>query len=156
MIETRYKEKLPNSMSYPIGTNALSHGLRGVQIADLGVSYLASPHVAASKFRQVLEGGRDYPILRAAFTRWDKRPSVGDSTWAQEYLAGVWRLEVFPVLREVRAIARGQLLETGLPAIREWLSSARPPSWYYGRKRCDVIFSSLEGRVRIEEVVEAA
>jgi len=68
----------------------------------------------------------------------------------------VWRLEVFPVPRELKAVARRQLVETGVPAIRKWLAAERPPSWYYGRKRCDVIFSGGSGTVTIDEVVEAA
>jgi hypothetical protein len=157
MIRTEFRSKLANAFSYPIGAEVLSHGLNGVpQLSSLSISFRSSPDVSASAFRRLILEGRPYPIIRARFTRWDKRPSVGDDGWAQEYLAGVWRLEVFPVPRGIKAIARRHLLDTGIPAVRSWLAAPRAPSWYYGRKRCDVMFSPDEATIAVTESVDAA
>ncbi len=95
-------------------------------------------------------------MLSARFDRWDKRPSFGDDPWIQEYLEGKWSLWVYPVRRQRKSQAKEALLNDALLRVAGWFSKGRAPSWYWGRKRCNVTFLPAEGEVRIDEVIEAS
>jgi hypothetical protein len=100
----------------------------------------------------VVESGEPHLVLSARFERWEKRPSISDE-W-QKYLDGRWSLWVYPVRRQLKAVAKTVLIDRGLARISDWLSAERPESWYFGRKACDVIFIPDDGEVRIDEIVE--
>jgi hypothetical protein len=48
------------------------------------------------------------------------------------------------------------LVAEGLPGIVKWFALDRSPSWYFGRKSCEVVFVPADGTVRVEESVEAS
>ena len=88
-------------------------------------------------------------MVSACFRRWGKGPSIGDQF--TDYLGGVWMLKVYPLYRPLRGVAKRELLARGLPAVEQWLQIERPSSWYWGEKRCDIIFDPSEGVLRVEE-----
>lgn len=152
-----YKPELPSFLSFTIGTDAISGLLQGVpQFGSLELVFSADPLLSATRFRRLVEADEPHPVLRAHFVRWDKKPSIGDELWVQEYLQGKWTLWIYPVRRTLKAKARQALIAKGLPGIAKWLALDRPPSWYFGRKSCEVVFVPKDETVRIEESVEAS
>jgi hypothetical protein len=156
-LAPRYKPKLPSFLAFPIGAEAISTFVRDVpQFGCLELVFSADPMLSATRFRQLIEAEEPHPVLRADFVRWDKRPSIGDVQWVQEYLQGKWSLWAYPVRRTLKATARQALVAEGLPLIVKWLAHGRSPSWYFGRKSCEVFFVPKDGTVRIGESVEAS
>jgi hypothetical protein len=155
-LAPRSKPKLPSYLSFPIGTEAISAFLKDVpQFGSLDLVFSADPMRSVTRFRRVIEADKPHPVLRAQFVRWEKKPSIGDESWLQEYLQGKWSLWVYPVRRILKPKAKQALVSQGLPRIAEWLALDRPPSWYFGRKSCEVVFVPKDETVRIEESVEA-
>jgi len=155
-VRTEYRERLQRGFSYPVGLRDLARSLGAVpQASNLHVKFHRSPTTSLSRFRAGIQEGRSYPVVKATFARWDKQPSIGDDPRHSEMLEGLWTVDVFPVPSKLRSIARQELLDVGLPALSAWLSRRRPPAWYHGLKRCDVILEPVEGKVKAEEYVEA-
>lgn len=150
-----YKPKLPSFLSFPVGTDAIGAALKDVpQFTSLRLVFSPDPIVSATTFRRLVESDQPHVVLRARFERWDKNPSLGDDSWVLEYLSGRWSLWVYPVRRQLKAVARAVLIDRALPKIAEWLSVERPASWYFGRESCEIVFIPKDGAVRIEESVE--
>jgi hypothetical protein len=150
------KPKLASFLSFPIGAEAINVSLKDVpQFSSLELVFSADPILSATNFRRLIEADEPHVVLRARFERWDKKPSIGDASWVQEYLHGKWSLWVYPVRRQLKAQAREAVLTRGLPKIAEWLSLDRPSSWYFGRKICEMVFVPKENAIRIEESIEA-
>jgi len=122
---------------------------------DVEVWFRDTPFPFQSEFDAALRETRKYPVVRANFTRWDKKPSIGSSALEQRYLAGVWTISAYPVLRTKRADARRLLLAQGLPLLASWFTRDRPASWFYGRKVCELLFDPQEPKVVVEERADA-
>jgi hypothetical protein len=137
------KPRLPTFLSYPIGAEALSDGLRGIpQFEELTLRFWDNPVNRASTFRRLVETDAPHMVLRAMFER------VG------KLLHGQWKVDVYPVRRDRKSHARVALVKDALPRIVSWFSEERPPSWYWGRKCCNVVFIPAEGTVRFEDIIE--
>ena len=152
-LQTRYKSRLPQGFSYPLGLEDLNKVLGDIsQAADLHVSFSNAP--LGKGFRLLMKRDLPHQVLAARFSKWDKEPSIGDNTFADEYLRGHWSITVYPVASVRRSQARALLIEV-LPAVREWFSRARPESWYYGRKVYEIRFDPLEETIDANDLVEA-
>jgi hypothetical protein len=154
MIPHRYKPKLPNYLSYPIGFEAISGALKHIPMFDeIELTFSIYNSEGATSFRETVKSKKPHVLVSATFIRWDKRPSIGDE-W-EAYLRGKWELRIYPCGRESRAIAKTALIRDGLPEIARWLSATRPPAWYWARKRCDVVFLPDKGTIELREFDDA-
>ncbi len=125
--------------------------LETIAICDeINLGFRGHPGLSAMEFRQTIEAGRPHVIMTAEFVRWDKKPSIGNESWLQEYLQGKWSLDIYPVVRNQRAAAKAVLLAEGLPKITEWFSKKRAPSWYWGRKYFHVMFWPAKGALQFK------
>ena len=74
----------------------------------------------------MLVENQPYPIMSAAYHP-ARKPGLSaaefmiERGWYDEH----WDLTVYPVLRKTRSIAKGLLVEHGLPALTRWMSGAR-------------------------------
>jgi hypothetical protein len=152
MIPTSYKSKLPHTLSYPVGAEALSESLKGVpQEAALSVGVYSQPILFASEFRKLRDSKSPYPILNATFRHIQPGVSASNRFIAEGWYEETWELSVYPVPRELKFVARQILLSEGLPRIKKWLSAERPPSWKHGRKHCEIYFTENDGRIIVRE-----
>ena len=125
------------------------------QASELQVSFSRSPLLTSvTAFQSQVDRDLPHLVLEARFVRWDKGPSLSDSTYCAQYMRGHWSISVYPVASIRRAQARKVLL-AALPSMQEWFSRSRPESWYHGRKSCEVVFDPIEGTLRTAERVEA-
>ena len=155
VLQTRHKSRLSQGFSYPLGLQDLEKALGDLsQATELHVSFYACPPgVHDMHFRSLVKRDLPHTVLEARFSKWDKRPSMSNSTFTDEYLRGLWSIIVYPVASVRRSLARGLLIDA-LPSVREWLSRTRPESWYYGEKLCEVRFDPLEGTIAVTDIVE--
>lgn len=152
MLHPRWRQKLSERLSYPIGAELLSRELeKHPELPKLELHFTSSPIISNSEFRQMVDNRVPYVVLRVQFVRWDKRLSYGDDEWIQEYLRGKWTIDIFPVLRSLRSRVKAKLISEALAQVATWIAKPRKPAWYYGRKQFEVIFQPDEGGVEFRE-----
>ena len=156
MLATRFKHRLRRGLSYPLGLADLERAIGAIsQASELQVSFSRSPlPTSVTAFQSQVDRDLPHLVLEARFVRWDKGPSLSDSTWTREYMRGHWSISVYPVASIRRAQARKVLL-AALPLIQEWFSRSRPESWYHGQKSYEIEFDPAEGTLRANDHVEA-
>jgi len=152
MIPTRYKSKLPKSLSYPIGAQDISDGLKGVpQEPGLSLGFYDRPTIFASDFQKLRSSNSPYPIMSASFRKVQPGFSGSNQDIAEGYYDENWEISVYPVSGEYRSVAKRSLLDDGLPQIRNWLSVNRSPSWKQGRKILEILFLESDGKLLVRE-----
>lgn len=152
MIPTRHKARLPKSLSWPLGAEAISAALADApHVADLTLSFADSPVWPASEFQRLLRESRPYPLLVAQY-RPASKPGYGGMTALVErgWFEAKWELQVNPVPRADRAAAAAALRETGLPAVAEWLRSSGRAGWEGRAHRLALVFSRAGGTLTPE------
>lgn len=149
-MTTRYKEKLPSHLSYPVGLEFLATELAQVPQTDkLSVSFYA--HAGrASEFEQKRRDGAYYPVLTASFHHWRLSCSESNEMREEGLYDPTWQIVVCAVSRKCRAVARTLLREQGIPAIKAWLRTPRTDTWLQGRKEISVYFSEKDESVIVE------
>ena len=152
MIPTTYKSKLPHTLSYPVGAEAVSVSLKGVpQESALSIGFYDHPTIFASEFKKLRESKSPYLIFSVAYRHLRPGISASNQFIAEGWYEETWELKVYPVPHSHKAVARQALLSEGLPRVREWLSAERTPAWRYGRKFCEVFFVESDGRIIMRE-----
>jgi hypothetical protein len=142
-------------LSFPVGVQVVESALGGIsQLEELEIRFKQQCGISATDFRHLIESGKPHLIASAGFDRWDKRPSIGREEW-DDFLRGLWTLQIYPVARQKKSAARALLIQEGLPILRRWFEAGRPGSWYWGRKRCHVVFDPLELTITSQDIVEA-
>lgn len=122
VIRTKYRSKLSSALSYPIGAEGLSAAFGDApQLELLQLSFWGA-HWPATKFRRVLEARSPYVLLIASYSPAEKPGFIGSNAGlASGAYSETWEVKVYPVLRELRPLARRLLASDGLPAIAAWL-----------------------------------
>lgn len=132
------KPRLPSSLSYPLGWQAICDALAGApDIEELSVSFF-NGHWPASEFQRVLRENLPYRLLVAAYSP-PPRPNFvqkGEFDRTQ----GVRWIHVFPVKRALRAAAGKLLLEEGLPKVAIWLRSSLNVGWKTRQHFLELVF----------------
>ncbi len=119
MFPTRYRERLPESLSYPVGAKRISETLNGVPQA-LEIAFRIS-----WKLRETWEKEKSYPVLEIQYMR-DYRDRLPFPEW---------QIYVHPVPRNLKHRISKLLISEGLPRIRSWLMSPSRPKSNEGAER---------------------
>ena len=151
VMATRYKEKLPHHLSYPVGLELLTTILGEVpQANQLSVWFVAHSAIRATEIEHKRRNGEYYPVLVALF-HYDR---LGHSECNDLREAGFydpqWDIKVYAVSREHRAFAQKLLCEQGIPAIAAWLRTPRSSTWLQGRKQITVCFNEKDLAITVE------
>ena len=147
MIPTRHKAKLPKTLSWPLGAEAISAGLADVpHAAELTLWFANAPVFWASAFQRILRESRSYAVLVAEY-RAALGPNYSKSTALVERggYDAKWELRVNPVLRPLRSTAAALLREHGIPAVAEWLRSSMRAGWEGRDHRLELVFAPAAG-----------
>ena len=113
LIPTRFKSKIAHTHSYPIGAEAISKALAGVpQIADLELTFWDY------QFQPL---ATSYKVLEVAYRKLGSFHSASKDMIERGYLEAKWQITVKPVPRRQRQLVQAQLLERGLPFMKDWL-----------------------------------
>ncbi len=113
LIPTKLRDRLPQSLSHPVGAEAISHALAGcARYAELWTAF----------------GRKVLPLHPAPLECGDFR--LAFAVICNNH-SGTWYLSVPAVPSEERSVAHQLLVAAGLPAVREWLRP-RPESCHAG------------------------
>ena len=154
MIPTRYKSKLPRTLSYPIGAEAISAALAGAPHAEEFVLGFSDRVVwPVSEFQRLLRERLPYRVFVAQY-RPETKPgySAPQSLIEGGWYDCKWELHVYPVLREWRHLVNRLLREQGLPAVVEWLRSSQHAGWGSRHHRIELNFRPAEEAISIQRV----
>ena len=147
VIRTDYKSKLPKTLSWPVGAQAVTAGLAGApHAAECTLWFCDSPIDRASEFQRTLREARPYAVLVAEY-----RPEVripytrSKEPEAHGWYEAEWRIRINPVPRAWRANVGGLLRERGFPAVAAWLRSFEGDGWQARHHRLELVFAPAEG-----------
>ncbi len=128
MIPTRYKSKLPQTLSWPIGAEAISQTLEAMPNGhDFELAFYFD---SSANSQRALREKETYTLVTADFQP-ARKPGFGganayiDEGWYDQR----WEIRVSPVLRKLRHLAGCLLREKGLPSIIEWLQASETNGW---------------------------
>ena len=155
MIPTQSKARLSKRLSYPLGAEAVSAALAGVPQYGLLRLTFHDRAGSAMQFQQVLNTGRPYVVMQAAFSRWAIHRNASDWMIERGWYDKKWQITLYPVLREYRHAARAALLEHALPAVRRWLSQPAASGWENGHRRLEFTLDPAAATVTAAEFGEA-
>lgn len=131
MFPTRYKSKLSKALSYPMGAKEISDALVDApNVREFELWFSEAPIRPASAFQRVLREALPYKLVVAEY-----RPATKPNYSAANFLIErgwydpKWKLQVYPVLRQLRQPAAKLLHEQGFPAVLEWLRLSNRAGW---------------------------
>src|SRR4051812_5646100 len=121
MIPTRFKAKLPKTLSYPVGAEAISKALGNAPHAsNLRLHFFDAAVWPASEFQRLLREAMPYKLFVVAYQPAFKANYGGANDLVEQgYYDKQWELQVYPVLRHLRQRAGQLLKEQGFPAMVE-------------------------------------
>ena len=115
MIPTQYRKKLPHTLSYPLGAEALSIALADVpQFSDLHVTFSFYSRLNALR-------STTYPVLNIHYSRSAITLTTGKTALDYGWLEKKWQITVGAVPRDRRHFIKGLLEREALPLARTWL-----------------------------------
>jgi hypothetical protein len=142
-MRTVFRNKLPQSLSYPIGLELIRSALAGAPQLDALRVMFSSGHWQATKFRQSLRNREPYVLVTASHVPASKPGFIGSNDMAERgHYDESWELTVNPTPRELRAVARRLLIAEGLPAIASWLQKTAKEAGDSRHRRVDFVFDA--------------
>lgn len=135
MIPTKYRTKIPQSLSYPIGTELLTEALADVpQLEHLTVSFF---HMIRAHKKL-----HPFPVIEVRYRNFNITLGTPEEFIARGMYDETWELTVRAVPREQKFVVKQLLLAEGLPKLAAWLQAKRSPAWLHGRKDFTIWFSA--------------
>ena len=151
IIPTGYKAKLPNTLSYPLGAQAISEALEGVsQIGVLVVDFWFSNR--SRKDWELLIPPQPCRVLSVSYWHAAVNPYRYRNV---DIEAGCfepsWRIRVEPVPRPLRHTVQTKLLTEALPAMKRWLIASQDAGRRTGGHNLVFLFDEHANELRTEE-----
>jgi hypothetical protein len=146
IIPTRYKSKIPHTLSYPVGAKAISDALRGVpQFDRLIVNFYFSNQLARHHGTST-----PYAVVGALYSGPSRFFSASRSIIEQSRDPR-WMITVHAVPRSLRHAIQAKVLAEALPAIRSWLVSNPHASDREGSHGVTFSFDELKNELVLEQ-----
>jgi len=118
IFRTQSKDKIGKNLSYPIGAELIGKAVGDIpQAAQVGLHFRSQTTTWASQWKEILNNNTRYVVFSCSIS-WEDRAVAWDGLNIQ---GGSWDIDIYPVLREHRAVVRQELLAFGLPDLREYL-----------------------------------
>lgn len=106
LIPTRYKAKIPQEYSHPIGTQEISEGLFGVpQYQKLEISFSS---VRSGYYRNMIQKERKINIFKISYS-------------PRAIYIPTWNITISPLPQSYKQNANEHLVNITLPKIKKWL-----------------------------------
>lgn len=151
-IPTKYKSKLPNDFSYPIGAELISEVLVGVpQFEKLVISFSSYHFAFTSDFQRARKEKQPYQVFRLTMTHILKGLSSPNQFIEDGFYNENWEIHIYPVPRKLKSVAKELLLDAVLPQAKEWMEKPRTEIWLTGRKEFKAFFKENESQIFIEQ-----
>lgn len=145
MIPTKYREKLPRSLAYPVGAALISDALASVpQLDELQL------HFASNRTGQPTGDGK-HLVLTAGYRKTNLGLSASHD-WEEAGLYGpAWDVWVYAVPQQLNRLVRRAMVDHGLSKISDWLSQPRSELWLTTSHRCRLWYHPDEDRLAADE-----
>lgn len=141
LLQTATHEKLPKGFSHPTSTEKLSRALEGIeQFEELRLHYL-------SQSGNVL--GKNHRLHGAVAKKLEGYRLFLECSWSEE---GGWTISIYAVASERKARLSADCEKHAFPALREWLSTKRPESWFIGTRYFQVAVSEFTDELALQEI----
>jgi len=151
MIPTHYKMRVPRTLAYPIGAELVSSALAEVpQRERMTLGFYDKPTIFASDYHQLLARGI-YAVVAASYRNLGPGLSGSNRDIETGFYTESWELSIYPVPVKEKARVRAALVADGLPAVRGWLTLARPATWREGRHGFQVLYHERSGGVTFHD-----
>ena len=138
-------------MSYPIGAESISKALVGVpQFEKLVIWYTTTNFAFASDFQAARKQNLPYKIFEVSMIHPLKDLSSSKQFIEEGFYDENWEINVYPVPKELRSVAKLLLLKEVLPKTKEWLQEPRTEIWKTGRKHFQALFNEIENEIFIQ------
>ncbi|MDZ4782576.1 MAG: hypothetical protein SGJ19_20205 [Planctomycetia bacterium] len=154
MVTTSSKAKIPSGFSYPVGTAQLDAAFGDVpNVENMEVWYSASvspdvwPYQPINLFTQLKRGG-PCPILACRYSVL-QIPSAAMVKGTR--MTPTWSISVRPVPSPLRSIAKTMLARDAFPILRDWMMTARTPTWLEQSHRLNFSFDWTEQALMLSE-----
>ena len=139
IIPTKFKSKLPQRLSFPIGAETLSEALLSVpQFEKLTATFFYY-----SKANDFPKESVEFSVIEVKFRNLKSNQNSPQQFIDEGFYEETWEITVKPVPRELKQKIKQHLVAEGLPKIREWLSMERQASWLEGRKSLEVSYNKI-------------
>jgi hypothetical protein len=116
IFPTKYRSKHSKEVSYPIGSEALSHALNGVPQQNL----ITCNFTAGSP--QYDDGRPQFHVLHVTYQKQAQNFHHSKSSWERGVFDPHWQIYIFAIPRQLRGAIKLLLLEQALPdVVRPWL-----------------------------------
>ena len=144
MLPTANKHRLPKHLSYPLNASSLSAALVDLPQVDLLRIWFHRDTDASESAR---------PIVLARYKYWRMGMSACNELEAKGFYGPSWDVWVYSIPSQIAAIAREQLLASGLPQLRAWLCEKRSEIWYESSHQFSLMMSTSDGSLVATEAV---
>lgn len=147
VIHTKYKAKIPQTLSYPVGAEKISDVLASVpQLKDLSISFHTFNPVIHQKGRQ-----EPYPFLEVQYVYSPAGRTT--SNWAKEvgWCDPRWEITVRPVPRELKSKINEELEVAGFPQLLKWMQERKGITGREGCERIAFLFDEVQGKLQVME-----
>jgi hypothetical protein len=146
MIPTQFKSKLPKTLSWPLGAEAVTIGLGDAPHAgEASLWFSSAPVWRASEFKRMLHEAEPYPVLVAEYRPEIRMPYGGSKEMGALGLYDAkWQIHVNPVPRAWRSTVSALLRENGLPQVADWLRSFTGSGWQNRHHRLELVYAPRE------------
>jgi hypothetical protein len=153
MIPTRSKSKLPKTLSYPLGAEAISEALADAPHAsEMSISFNDQAVWPASEFQRLVREKLPYHILTVGYQPPLKPGRSAPNTLVESgWYEGHWSITVYPVRRELRSLAGQLLREQGVAAVVAWLRSSSRVGWNTRRHQIALVFNPADSTLSVTQ-----
>jgi hypothetical protein len=148
IIPTGLKVKIPKTLSYPLGAQAISEALQGVpQIGSLLVDFW---YMNRMQWKLPIPL-QPYRVLSVSYWSASIKPAYRRFyIEAGQFDAG-WRITVEPVPRSLRQSIQGKLLAEALPKMKTWLIASQDSEGRTGGHNLVLRFDETSNELKSEE-----
>lgn len=141
LLQTAAHEKLPKGFSHPTSTEKLSQALEGIeQFAQIELRFV-------SREGKVL--GENHRLHGPVAKKLEAYRLFLECSWSEE---DGWAIEVFATPSERKAKLSAACTALAFPALRDWLMTKRPDSWFIGRRYFQVAVSEFTNELALQEI----
>jgi hypothetical protein len=147
IIPTRYRTRIPHTLSYPVGAKAISEALIGVpQFGELAAEFwfwnqLARHHGTATPYR----------VMQVQYSGPKRFFSASKSMEEKGHYSPSWKIIVDAVPRSLRHLIQGKIIAEVLPSIRAWLLANPVPTKREGSHGLVFVVDELNNEMKCDE-----
>ena len=142
------KDRIPQNVSYPIGTEALSTFLKDIpQYSSIRLKYSNDPTGHRGSLDRLVRSGEPYTIMQARYFIWDRAIFLKHG----EHTTPSWSITVYPVSRAIRKQVVELLMKEGVPRLCAWLIRDHSDTWLSQSKDMTIILNPKEPSLTYKE-----